>query len=457
MATARNRLEKIPVRWLLCWLLLPNLAVVLMWPLIGIPMQAGLLISGGLALIISQLPWHMGRAIGVFIIFLFVTTVYVCHLFAIPPLNFRLIFQSLSDVRPLNSPEYAFAGAVLLLILFAAVYLAPRVPRFCHGMQFLYAVLAILGFVHLDRALAFDARQSNRSLPGIETPVDSAAMQVDLHPLENSRRHVVVILVEALGVPVTSEEKALFAGDWDRPQWRERYDVEHGLSKFFGSTTNAELRELCAQWSHYKEFDFSKADCLPRRFVNSGYGTMAIHSFGGALFDREDWYPKIGFGRMMFADDLYSRGVRSCPGVFPGACDVDVPPIITRHLVEADAPQFLYWLTLNAHLPVVAEKSLGTDRCVIGSKHWQESFPALCRLFQLHGRIADSISIMAMTPDLPPTDILIVGDHKPPMFDRASNERFDAGHVPWIYLRWKEKPREFKSLASEANGGRSKD
>lgn len=439
MARLRDLLKDFPLRWLLCWLLLPNLAVVLMWPVIGVPMQAGLLISCGLALVVSQLPWRPVRAVGVALIFAFVTTLYVCHLFSIPPLNFDLILQFLVDVRPLQSPEYALVGAVLLLILGAAVYFAPRVPRFERANQFVFAGLAIALFINLDGALAFDARQSARFLPDSATPVDSAVLQAGLRPEPEStgRRHVLMIVVEALGAPTGATEKAIFAADWDRPEWRSRYDVVHGTSQYFGSTTNGELRELCGRWVHYSEFDFGKADCLPMHFRDAGYETTAMHSFGGRLFDRVSWYPKIGFERMEFAEDLRRNGARPCPGVFPGVCDVGVPAIIAQRLRNADKPQFLYWLTLNTHLPVVADKALGTDDCRIGPRAWRESFPALCRLFQLHHDLADSISAMAMSPDLPPTDILIVGDHKPPMFDRASNARFEQRLVPWIYLRAK--------------------
>ena len=48
-------LSDIPWRWIVFWLVLPNLAVVLLWPFIGVPMQGGLAISGILALLASQL------------------------------------------------------------------------------------------------------------------------------------------------------------------------------------------------------------------------------------------------------------------------------------------------------------------------------------------------------------------------------------------------------------------
>lgn len=437
MATASRLLADFPFSWFVCWLLLPNLLVILMWPFVGVPMQAGMVISGGLALVMPQMPWRAARAVGVIVITMLVVTLYVCQLFAIPPLNLQLIQQFLTDVRPLQSVEYIAGICLVLAILAATAYLAPQVRPFSSHSQFLLAALAVGVLVSLDGAFAADARRFHTSLPSAETPVDSAVRQVSLGPADVKRRHVLLIVVESLGMPAAPEEKVLLAADWNRPEWRERYDVRIGSTQYFGSTTNGELRELCDRWTHYQTVDWTQADCLPRKFRDAGYDTTAVHSFSGDLFGRQGWYPKIGFRHTVFGPDLLRAGARECPGVFSGACDVDVPAIITRRLAEADRPQFLYWLTLNSHLPVVADKVLGTDRCTLGTPQWREDFPALCRLFQAHHHLANRISGMLMAPDFPATDILIVGDHKPPIFDRVSNARFDPGRVAWIYLRSK--------------------
>jgi hypothetical protein len=42
---------------------------------------------------------------------------------------------------------------------------------------------------------------------------------------------------------------------------------------------------------------------------------------------------------------------------------------------------------------------------------------------------------MLTDPDLPPTDVLIVGDHAPPFFDRSQRSQFDPERVPWVLLK----------------------
>ena len=211
--------------------------------------------------------------------------------------------------------------------------------------------------------------------------------------------------------------------------------MERGYIRYYGSTTNAELRELCGQWGVYSEFDFAGARCLPQIYAAAGYQTRAMHSFTSNLFERASWYPKLGFDRIEFAPELESAGVRGCGGLFPGACDDDVPRLIGERLKAAENPQFVYWLTLNSHLPVLPDPTLGTEPCTIGPADWREELPEICRLFAVHRALADAIDQLAMDPALPPTDFLIVGDHVPAFFHREHRLRFDPNRVPWFLLR----------------------
>jgi hypothetical protein len=42
--------------------------------------------------------------------------------------------------------------------------------------------------------------------------------------------------------------------------------------------------------------------------------------------------------------------------------------------------------------------------------------------------------IAAMTADIPPTEILIVGDHAPPLWSKAGRQLFTPGQVTWVRL-----------------------
>jgi len=427
-----------PAKWILCWLLLPNIVIVLMWQIAGKPMQAFIVMSGIAALILSQIPSLAVRTLGAISIFAMISVFYVARLFGIPPLNLSVVAQFITEVRPLRSPEYAMAGAVLAALLVLVMRVTPKVERFHSRTQYLYAAMAICLFAMADSSIS-QARGIGLKPPLAGSIADSAVKQTGLAPQVAQGRHVLVILVEALGKPVTSPERELFAADWNRPRWKSRYTVTTGSNRFAGSTTYGEMRELCDTTTHYDAFDFAKADCLPERFVRAGYETTAIHSFTANFFDRTTWYPKTGFENLVFDENLRKTGARACQGIFPGRCDVDVAKVVQDRLTQADKPQFIYWLTLNTHAPVIADESLGTERCTLGTPQWRYGFPVVCRMFELHHALANRIDQLVMAPDLPPVDILIVGDHRPPLFDREANARFDQDHVPWIYLRAKDR------------------
>lgn len=129
-------------------------------------------------------------------------------------------------------------------------------------------------------------------------------------------------------------------------------------------------------------------------------------------------------------------GAHACGGVFAGACDTDVPAIIGDRLRKSGSKRnLIYWLTLNSHLPVPADRSLHTETCSTGDREWDTKLPMLCRSYQIQQRLADSIQREIMRADFPEADILIVGDHMPPFFPRALRSRYDTQHVPWILLR----------------------
>ena len=214
--------------------------------------------------------------------------------------------------------------------------------------------------------------------------------------------------------------------------------LSSGETTYFNSTTAGEMRELCGRWSDYYEvLDAADDSCLPARLAEAGYETKAYHSFTGSFFDRTQWYPNIGFQQQQFAEDLVQRGTRECGGVFPGVCDRDVPALLAQDLKAADKPQFVYWLTVNAHLPVPPGMNLDVGRCERISPALAEDYPMICRQFSLFDQMDRAIITEITASDFPPTDILIVGDHMPPYYDRHHRSQFAPDRVPWLLLKWK--------------------
>jgi len=424
-----------PWWWVLVWLCLPFLAVILMWPLGGPPMGRYWLGFGLAALLVAQVPWLLVRRLLLVAMTLAVVVIYLGNTFNITLYNYELLLPFLREVRPLRSPEYVLGGAVVLAAMVAAWKLAPRVPQGGGLHALALGALAVLTMANVDNAVTASTAGSYQGLADPGAPFDSAVHQAGLAQPGPARRHLVIVLVEALGQPVGEPERSLFEADWNRPEWRDRYEVLRGETPYHGSTTSGELRELCGVWGDYTAFDYAHADCLPKRYARAGYHTAGWHSFTGDYFDRAQWWPKTGLAEQSFANELARLGARPCGGVFPGTCDTDVPGLIAHRLKTAKQPQLVYWVTLNSHLPLLADESLGTQDCKFGGAALADRPPMMCRLFAVHHRLAEALTRMALDPALPPTDILIVGDHMPPFFQRDARVRFTGDKVPWILLR----------------------
>lgn len=427
-----------PWRWALAWLVVPNLAVILMWPVGGPPMGRYLLGFGLFALLASLLPWPALRRAVLTLLPLAVAVVYVGAVFNITLYNFELLLPFLREVRPFRSPEYLLGGAVVAGAMALGWWLAPRSPRLSGARHWALGLLAVLALTNVDNIATARTAGSYVGLPEAGAPFDSAIRAAGLDQPGRQRHHLLVVLVEALGQPLGPGERALFEADWNRPEWRTRYAVTRGSVPYHGSTTSGELREMCGVWADYRAIDFDKVDCVPERYGRAGYRTEALHGFDGSFFDRSQWWPKLGFAHHAFGQELQAQGARACGGVFPGACDASVPPLLGQRLRSARQPQLLYWVTLNSHLPVLADPALGTENCTFGGTALADAPPMLCRLFLTHHRVSEALTRMALDPRLPPTDILIVGDHMPPFFQRDARERFDGARVPWVLLRAKD-------------------
>lgn len=428
-------LRYFPWRWALYWLLVPNLVMVLMWPMGGPPMVLPLFAAGILGLVLSQIPWVWARRLSAVTLTLGMTVLYVARNFNIDPTQLSFAPVYFREASPMQSPIFLAGLAITVVAVLIGWTAVPRVPRFTNAMNWVFGALVVVAAMHFDN-FATAATRGAYDAGSTAQAFQSAVAQTGREHPGPARHNLVLIMVEALGVPTSPAGSALFAADWDRPAWRARYKVKTGAVPYFGSTLGGEMRELCGVWSRNQLDDLSHADCLPARYLRAGYETTAVHAFAGSMFDRSAWWSEAGFQHRLFRSELYAAGARLCGGVFPGVCDTDVPQQITARLERATRPQLVYWLTLNSHLPVIEEASLGTANCAYGGAALRAESDMLCPLFQVHHRLADAITRMALDPRLPPTDFLIVGDHMPPFFQRDARSRFDGNHVPFILLEW---------------------
>ena len=418
------------------WLVLPNLPYVGLW-LTGGPIRAlAIILYLLIGLLARRLPYPVVAVL--FLLTVVFDVVFVLsNVFNLSVVSFLYAIQYAWTLHPFASATYLLFGGALALSSAAVLWLAHRFKSQFPDASISVIALSAGAIMAADTGINLTPEYSFGQLLSRAAPFDSAVRRSGLMAELNAgvRHNLLIVIVESWGVLKDPAERALVEAPFAREAVTDRYSVETGVSPYYGSTTNGELRELCGQWGSYRDYlDHPVSGCLPARLDAEGYRTIAIHAFSGRMFDRERWYPNIGFQEMRFADQLWHPGDRVCKGVFTGACDTEVADDVGAELLKGNGtPQFVYWLTLNSHLPVHPDTKSPILDCDGADRPFHSK--QVCGLAELwlevFGRIADIIAV----PGLAPTDIVIVGDHAPPFWSHESRSHFVAGEVPWIRLR----------------------
>jgi phosphoglycerol transferase MdoB-like AlkP superfamily enzyme len=251
------------------------------------------------------------------------------------------------------------------------------------------------------------------------------------------RPNLVIVLVESWGLDTQSAVSDALVQPYTQPGLLARYQVLQGTVHFFGPTLGGEGRELCGNTIGFGLMDASAQelqDCLPDRLVPLGYHNVAVHGMVGDMFDRTKWYKRIGFQETWFFLQFLKLGMPICPGPFPGMCDADVAKWIDHRLEEpTENPQFLYWVTLNSHLPVPVPSPLKAGApCTFAPSLARE--PALCSWYQLIANVHQSVADLAVSRLGRPTVFAIVGDHAPPFSNLTLRNQFSQSVVPYVLL-----------------------
>src|SRR5690606_13671483 len=110
-----------------------------------------------------------------------------------------------------------------------------------------------------------------------------------------------------------------------------------------------------------------------------------------------------------------------------GLCDEDVGRLVHRELVgEGGQRKFVYWLTLDSHLPYVPIKN-GPLACGTSTARITDRVP--CDLTEIWMGVFDTVASIAADPNMPPLDIMVVGDHNTPMWSRSAVRHFRPGLI----------------------------
>ena len=267
-----------------------------------------------------------------------------------------------------------------------------------------------------------------------QTATDNGWGKLDALP-----RHLLLVVVESWGVPHNAVELEKQLATLVHPNNIEL--VASGSVPFSGGTVAGELRELCKIVSSRIYFKSSRANelnCWPQRLKEKGYATTAFHAASGAMYQRNEWYASIGFTQSYFMEN-YPRDADRCYS-FPGLCDTDVVPFIVETLAASDK-SFVYWMTLNSHLPYDSKDLRGgpsADCAALG----MPSDSARCTHYSLISQTFSRLVGELSSSSLEDAEIVLVGDHQPPFMQEGDRGAFAERVVPFAHLRLKSVPAQ---------------
>jgi hypothetical protein len=354
-------------------------------------------------------------------------------MFGLAPVELFTAIRFATRIRFFDSPLYTMLFAILLLNSAIILRLLQDRARLLKG-NLVVLVGATLAFLVVDYASNTSPYFSFGSWLGRNQPVVTAGETSGFDLVAGkSGRSVVVVVVESLGYLNNSRAREMISSPLNNPAIQQRYVVTSGHSGYYGSTTAGEMRELCDTRTPYQELTKDiAAKCLPAQLHRKGYATLAFHGFSGKMFDRTDWYPALNFDKTTFGESLLPKVKRTCGSAFRGPCDADVADIIADEAAKTKKPNFIYWVTLNTHIPVAPGDAQTDFNCANDSTIFPR--PGVCRMGELWHDLFGGIAKLALNPAIGPAEILVVGDHAPPLWSRAGREMFMPGQVAWYRL-----------------------
>lgn len=344
-------------------------------------------------------------------------------------------------------------AALLLLLVFADIgngssVLSRRqtviLPVNIAGSTVLISSAQIYGFAQERRH-----PQKVENVPSATAPL--LRSRFDSSEIAGPRENIVLILEESLGLSTDPQLTEAVLAPFGERAISERYKVTMGSVPFHGSTVAAEFRELCGAGLGVRSREAGAgalSGCLPGRLRKAGYQVEAIHGFTSRMFRRDLWYPKLGFDSFLAAEQLGTT-LAHCGFAFEGVCDDQIASHIGQQLrTPSSAPRFIYWLTLNSHLPVetsAADKDTFACSSIPSAKEYAD----VCNLSRVLHWTNAAIARLAADPDLPLTRFIIVGDHAPPFISERKRALYSQYKVPYIELTPRANPTAFPSASRE--------
>jgi hypothetical protein len=403
---------------------------------IGLPPRTGaIFLYAVLAILARRIPFAATVALYLAVVAYDVVRT-LSLMFGLAPSELMLALDHARRINFFASPLYAALIGALIATTLAAFYLLGQRAKLIQGnIYILFGATVVFGA--LDYVSNVSAHYQFGSMFGRDKPVISAGDLSGFNKIAGTNgRNVVVVVVESLGYMNDPAARARIAAPLYDKDVTQKYNVTSGAATYYGSTTAGEMRELCDTRAFYADYVREHAySCLPMNLHKRGYLSLAVHGFSGGMFGRQFWYPGLGFDKAVFGDKLSKESPRLCGSAFQGVCDADLAPVIAKEakkLGPANRPRMIYWLTLNTHIPIAPGEALTNFDCLAPVTPFGKR--TVCRMAELWHDLFHTVSRLALDPGIGPAEILVVGDHAPPLWSRRGRAEFAAGKVAWYRL-----------------------
>ncbi|GAF57648.1 hypothetical protein JCM18902_361 [Psychrobacter sp. JCM 18902] len=359
----------------------------------------------------------------------------------------------LSRFAFISSSSYQLYGITLIVLIIAQIYLYLKIYKADYNKTLLVLFNIIIFYYAYSVYFLDNSRRSfltiNTHIVGSQlisnmdyisssfiqtytmtgdalqtTKINSSTIELFDYP--NSHDKVLLVVNESWGVTANAAvQNDVLSPILDSPVVSRS---EQNTLPFIGATIAGELRELCAKAPiHFNLKNQLEGfeDCLPNRYKDLGYNTVAVHGAIGFMYDRQYWYPRTGFQEMLFRDQGLNIPESRCYS-FPGNCDTDIAGRVVEKFATNDK-LFLYWLTLNTHA-TYDTRDLETD--LFDCRQYNiAADTADCRNLKLQKQFFYTLSQMIAGPAFSGTRVIVVGDHEPPFIEESSTV-FISEQVP---------------------------
>lgn len=273
------------------------------------------------------------------------------------------------------------------------------------------------------------SRLAGGQLTAMHDPATFRALQgwQAAHPGRTS----MLVLVESMGLPRDPALQTWLTQRLATPRMTARWEIHAGNEEFVGSTTSGELRTLCGLQGHYTKLDErSASECLPRQLATLGVMAIGMHGFGLRMFDRADWWPKIGLTPWHWPMGG-AKMQMNCNQAFPGVCDTEV---LEQAVNQAQTPgRFVYALTLDTHLPLDLHAAAPLPPALRGACAASATPELACQLVNKLGDLLAHLESTLAASNTTPF-LVVVGDHMPPFGEVTNREAFVAHRVPMFVM-----------------------